>query len=364
MDPNCTSAQLQVCVADLQEYFASAASPAGRRRFASRVDAANNLSDVLQELSGQESAIAQHKDVLLSLTSGLDAVAAATADLGQPGLGSLQPSQGPLSFMGSWYSLLSAAALVAHNLFEYLRPYCSTDAEQEQLAASVATCTGAICTACSRLVQLWRERQSAVASEAASSSVLEITNDCLRLALDVIVIELRAASAASNAGADPAAVAQAAALLVQLRPKRVLGWVRSSLDAVDWVVSTAGVDKSNCLVPLLRLLELLPCSVPLGLGQALYHEPDLISRLARLTPRVHVAAVAAPNWADRDWSERHVRAGLWPADWIHLQSAPENPQPCCRCWRQPAAFSGARCRCWPACRLSRQQGQTHSRHSS
>ncbi len=89
------------------------------------------------------------RDVLLSLTSGLDAVAAAAADLGQPGLGSLQPSQGPLSFMGSWYSLLSGAALVAHNLFEYLRPYCSSDAEQEQLAASVATCTGAICTACS-----------------------------------------------------------------------------------------------------------------------------------------------------------------------------------------------------------------------
>ncbi len=61
MDPNCTSAQLQACVADLQEYFASAASPASRRRFVSRVDAANNLSDVLQELSGQESALAQHK---------------------------------------------------------------------------------------------------------------------------------------------------------------------------------------------------------------------------------------------------------------------------------------------------------------
>ncbi len=69
---------------------------------------------------------------------------------------------------------------------------------------------------------------------------MEITNDCLRLALDAIVIGLRAASAASNAGADPEAVAQAAALSAQLRPKRVLGWLRCALDAVDWVVSTAG----------------------------------------------------------------------------------------------------------------------------
>ncbi len=77
-------------------------------------------------------------------------------------------------------------------------------------------------------------------------------------------------------------------------------------------------------MPLLRLLELLPWSAPLGLGQALCDEPELVSRLARLTPRVHAAAVAAPNWADADWSERHVGVSLWPADWFCLQSALAN----------------------------------------
>ncbi|KAL4424823.1 hypothetical protein ABPG77_011073 [Micractinium sp. CCAP 211/92] len=326
MDSRRTSAQLRACVADLQEYFASAASPARRRRFFSRAFAAHILSGLLQQLSGQEAAIAQHKDVLLSLTSGLDAVSAAAASLGQPSLDSLPPGQDLLTFVKDWLLLLGAAAIVARNLLEFVIPHCSSEAEQEQLAMSVTACTGAICAACGRLVQLWRERQSAVASEAASSSVLEMTDESLRLAFDVTVLGLRAVSAASDAGADPAAVATAAALSAQLRPKRVLGWLRCALDAVDWVVSTAGIQQSNCMAALFSLLDSITYAA-LGLRQALCDEPELLSRLAQLTARVHAALVAASNyWADAAWSDCHERLCLWAYERGYFRFTPQNQQ--------------------------------------
>ncbi|KAL4424828.1 hypothetical protein ABPG77_011078 [Micractinium sp. CCAP 211/92] len=294
MDFKRSSDQLRSCVAYLLEYFASAASPARRCRFISRKDAANALGDLIRELNGQEAAWAQHKDVLLSLTTGLDEVTAATAALGQPSLGTPPPGQHVRDFIGSWLSLLCAAALVAYNLLQFVSPYLS-EAEQERLVASVTACTDAICTACSRLVQLRREQQSVLDSEAAGRDLLGITNECLRLAFHGILAGLRAVAPAGSAGADPAALAQAAALLAQLRPERVLGWLRCALDAVDWVVSTAGMEKSTCLAPLLGILD-HATPLPLGLGQALCNEPDLLSRLARLTAR-------PPAGADADQAE-------------------------------------------------------------
>ncbi len=61
MDFKRSSDQLRACVAYLLEYFASAASPARRRRFISRLDVANTLSGIVRQLSEQEAAVAQHK---------------------------------------------------------------------------------------------------------------------------------------------------------------------------------------------------------------------------------------------------------------------------------------------------------------
>lgn len=159
------------------------------------------------------------RDGLLSLTTGLDAVTAAAAGLGQPGTGSPGPlptGQDLGGFVNDWLLLLGGAALVADHLFEFFGPCCSSEAERERLVASVTACIGAICAACGQLVQLWRERQSALASEATSRSLLDNTNECLRVAFDAICLRLRAVSAASNAGTDLAAVAQAAALSAQV----------------------------------------------------------------------------------------------------------------------------------------------------
>ncbi|KAL4424829.1 hypothetical protein ABPG77_011079 [Micractinium sp. CCAP 211/92] len=326
MDPRRTSAQLRACVADLQEYFASAASPAHRRRFSLRMEAANTLGDLIRQLSEQEAALAQQKDVLLSLTSGLDAVTAAAAGIGQPGVGTPPPGQDLLKFIASWYSLLGTADVVAYNLLVFVNPEWSSEAEQKRLAASVTACAGAICAACGSLARLWREQQSACASEVTFHMFVKGTDACLRQALDVIGAGLRCVADGTSTGSDSAAKAQAAALSAQLQPERVLGWLRGALDVVEWVVSTAVVEQSTCLRPLLDILGFTPCSVCLGLYQALCSEPDLLSRLAQQTARAHAALVAAPNWADAAWSERHDSLSLWAGHWGLFPLTPENQQ--------------------------------------
>ncbi|KAL4424830.1 hypothetical protein ABPG77_011080 [Micractinium sp. CCAP 211/92] len=326
MDPKRTSAQLRACVADLQEYFASAASPARRGHLISGSNPANSLAKLLLQLDRQEAVISEHKDVLFSLTSGLDEVTAAVAALGQPRPGPPPPSRDLQIFIRSWYSLLGAAGVVARCLLEIVNPYSSSEAERERLAASVTACAGAICAGCSMPMHLWRKGQSALDCEASSSNLLEITDDCLRLALDVIGAGLRCVADAGRAGATQAAVAQAAALSAQLRPERVLGWLRCALDAVDWVVSTAGVEQCRCLIPFFGILEHGPCCAALGLGQALCDEPELLSRLARLTARVHAALVAAPNWANAAWTYLHNILCLWAGNWEFLCFTPKNQQ--------------------------------------
>ncbi|KAL4424831.1 hypothetical protein ABPG77_011081 [Micractinium sp. CCAP 211/92] len=326
MDLKRTSAQLRACVADLQEYFASAASPARRRRFISRFYRANTLGVLFQQFSGQEESIAQHKDVLLSLTSGLDAVTAAAAGIGQPGVGTPPPGQDLLGFIGSWHSLLCAAALVARNLLEFVSPCCSSEAERERLAASVTACAGAICAAWSQLVPLCRELQSAVTTAATFHTLIKGIDESLCLAFEVMAVGLRCMADAGRAHAAPAALAQAAALSAQLQPERVLGWLRCTLDAVDWVASSAGVEMSTCLGPVLDSLGLIPYSAPQELEQALCSEPELLSRLARLTARAHAALVAAPNWADAAWTYRHNSLCLWAGNWELFPFTPESQQ--------------------------------------
>ena len=95
------------------------------------------------------------RDLLLSLTSGLDAESAAAAALAQAGADPLQPGQDPHNFIGPWQLLLCTAAAVSHTLLVFFSPCCSSDAERQRLAASVMACVGAICVACSALVRLW-----------------------------------------------------------------------------------------------------------------------------------------------------------------------------------------------------------------
>ncbi len=195
--------------------------------------------------------------MLLSLTSGLDAVTAAAAGLGQASLGSPPTGQDLAAFIASWQSLLATAASVARILLDFVSPYWLTESEQKQLAASVAACA-----ACSQLVRLWREQQSGLITAVTRRNLSSLTDDSLRLALNVMwsMFGIHAMLHARGAGADPAALAQAAALSAQLRPERVLGWLRCTLDGVDWVMSTAG--GQLCCFSFIGSLGACACALP------------------------------------------------------------------------------------------------------
>ena len=182
---------------------------------------------------------AQCRNLLLSLTSGLDAVTAAAAALAQPrpGAGPLPSGQDSPNFAGLT-PLLRAASVVSHSLLAFVSPSCASEAERDQLAASAAACTGAVCVASSALVPLLQE--SAFASEASSHSMAAEADKSLHLAFEGIAACFNHVAIASCSGAETAALALAASLLAQLWPTRVLGWLRCAMDAVEWVVGTLG----------------------------------------------------------------------------------------------------------------------------
>lgn len=76
----------------------------------------------------------------------------------------------------------------------------------------------------------------------------------------------------------------------------------------------AGAEQSTCLS---AMLGILACTAleDTGLRQALCNEPELLSRLARLTARLHTPLAAAPDWEDAIWCENHDCLCLWAASW-------------------------------------------------
>ena len=203
-------------------------------------------------------------------------------------------------------------------------------------------------------------------------------------------------AAVSPADDNPAALALAAALSAQLQPGRVLGWLRSALDAVDWVLGTVGegcctlqhcvvmhargkcrhclalpgppnsqptslaplsplpegTEQSTCRNPLLGILAGTSGAV-LWLHQALCEEPELLSRLARLFARLHTALAAAPNWEDAIWCENHDNLCVWARSWSDVSLSSEDQQAALLpLLVAAAACSKARRQCWPACQRS------------
>lgn len=88
----------------------------------------------------------------------------------------------------------------------------------------------------------------------------------------------------------------------------------------------AGVEWITCLDSLLWVLDLFPCSAPPGLHRALCGDAELVSRFAQLTARLHAALVAAPNWADAAWAERHARLSLWVFEGAGFDVTPAHQQ--------------------------------------